>query len=1028
MDDTFARLLKQYNDLVERYEEERTTYASHKQRADDEARRELAALRAFLDKSCPSIDQTMSKLASTYLPQLRRDERGYWLYNGSEGKLMRYESLAGVRAWRDRLVAAVQAFLTSRKFDANICSYCNSIKALDRDFDRLQREAPTRRQGAGSGTARRELDGFLSEHPDWARQVASARREGIDTSFVGSIGSVPTHFDEYPVLTLASGTVRVRPYGAVPATDISTTDTWSLAEDGIVVVHATPEQLGDEALVGFAERVIGQFITAYPAGAVQLSLCDNSTAAPMVSLAGVLSRHAPKLLRNASGGVGVHITTDAMAGELRELRALIDRRVAAYAGAYGDVLAYNAAHPDTAQPLVLCVLYGSVATLFDRYDYVGGALSTGRKAGVYFLVVDTDDDKARLPVDWRGYDAREYTFDEPNLLVRSGCGLSALCYYEGAFADLLDRVGDKLQPKQSAIPMTDVYTKAAVDADSRRRTYLDELSIPFGKSEGKVCDIALSANKPTAHVLVTGTTGSGKSVFLNTLILSAAWAYSPDELEISLFGPVKAHFEVYRDYGLPHLKAFFVGQNFFYAESILGLLQKEMNERYRKKGGKSLEEYNRMVPRDQRIKRALIVIDEFQNLLYTGESRDILSSIARQGRECGISLVLATQDLPLHFDETSQFGNRVEFANNERFGEIIKSVRSRAAELSVAPGTCFVESEGVVRLARVAYPGKEEAEVGAEIERIAARYPHHKMNLRTDADTGQIDCHEDVPYLCDALRAYEEQLEVPVRLGKTFFAAEPVEYRLGGRNNKLILVGDYAATKEIEASIIKDALYLGKDYPESVIYLDLGTANVRNARRNTVVKRMMGAWRDTGRVAYYANPQWAAAIAHVKDIVRERVEDENAPLNPIVLVVTECERLRQTYETVTDEGDFINLKDELNHLAETGGDMGISFVFQFGQLSSDSGYQFPFATNGSVVEDAVLVPASADGDAVADVREALYSVQAGTVEAGKAMMDALAAGALPEGVVLLCDNLRLKCVVPYRFSDAFYADILHKLG
>lgn len=146
------------------------------------------------------------------------------------------------------------------------------------------------------------------------------------------------------------------------------------------------------------------------------------------------------------------------------------------------------------------------------------------------------------------------------------------------------------------------------------------------------------------HLLVAGSTGSGKSVCINTLISSILFSRKPDEVKLILIDPKVVELATYN--GIPHLMAPVV-TDMKKAAATLRWAVREMEARYRTfaaTGVRDVKRYNELHP-DKRMPLILIIIDELADLMMTAPA-DIEESIARLGqkaRASGIHMVLATQ-------------------------------------------------------------------------------------------------------------------------------------------------------------------------------------------------------------------------------------------------------------------------------------------------------------------------------------------------------------------------------------------------
>ena len=147
------------------------------------------------------------------------------------------------------------------------------------------------------------------------------------------------------------------------------------------------------------------------------------------------------------------------------------------------------------------------------------------------------------------------------------------------------------------------------------------------------------------HILVAGSTGSGKSCFLHALIASLLFAYTPDRLRLALVDLKRVEFGVYN--GLPHL---YTEKAVDTDEGTLALLQalcEEMERRYEllsQNVCRNLAEYNRTT--SARLPYIVTVIDEYADLSLSPRHKEfdaLIRSLSQKARACGIHLILATQ-------------------------------------------------------------------------------------------------------------------------------------------------------------------------------------------------------------------------------------------------------------------------------------------------------------------------------------------------------------------------------------------------
>ena len=178
-------------------------------------------------------------------------------------------------------------------------------------------------------------------------------------------------------------------------------------------------------------------------------------------------------------------------------------------------------------------------------------------------------------------------------------------------------------------------------SDENFKNTSHKIPICIGKDiSGNIEVIDLSK---TPHLLVAGTTGSGKSVFINTLLASLLYKFSPAQLRLILIDPKMLELSVYND--IAHLLTPVVTEP---KKAIIALkwVCKEMERRYslmNEEGTRSLEGYNQKST--EPLPYIVVFIDEMADLMMTAgkEVEHYVQRLAQMARACGIHVVMATQ-------------------------------------------------------------------------------------------------------------------------------------------------------------------------------------------------------------------------------------------------------------------------------------------------------------------------------------------------------------------------------------------------
>src|SRR5210317_18539 len=168
-----------------------------------------------------------------------------------------------------------------------------------------------------------------------------------------------------------------------------------------------------------------------------------------------------------------------------------------------------------------------------------------------------------------------------------------------------------------------------------------KLPIALGKSISGKPVVGDLASMP--HLLIAGTTGSGKSVCINTIILSLLYRHTPDKCKFILIDPKMLELSTYE--GIPHLLCPVITEA-KKAASVLGWVVKEMESRYRlmtKEGVRNIDGYN--TKHKLPMPYIVVVVDEMSDLMLVAgkEIENYIQKLSQMARAAGIHIIMATQ-------------------------------------------------------------------------------------------------------------------------------------------------------------------------------------------------------------------------------------------------------------------------------------------------------------------------------------------------------------------------------------------------
>ncbi|WQZ86455.1 DNA translocase FtsK [Helicobacter pylori] len=203
-----------------------------------------------------------------------------------------------------------------------------------------------------------------------------------------------------------------------------------------------------------------------------------------------------------------------------------------------------------------------------------------------------------------------------------------------------DVVGIEIPNSQSQI----IYLREILESELFQKSS-SPLTIALGKDI--VGNPFITDLKKLPHLLIAGTTGSGKSVGVNAMILSLLYKNPPDQLKLVMIDPKMVEFSIYAD--IPHLLTPIITD----PKKAIGALQsvaKEMERRYSLMSEykvKTIDSYNEQALNNgvEAFPYLIVVIDELADLMMTGgkEAEVPIARIAQMGRASGLHLIVATQ-------------------------------------------------------------------------------------------------------------------------------------------------------------------------------------------------------------------------------------------------------------------------------------------------------------------------------------------------------------------------------------------------
>ena len=250
--------------------------------------------------------------------------------------------------------------------------------------------------------------------------------------------------------------------------------------------------------------------------------------------------------------------------------------------------------------------------------------------------------------------------------------------------------------------------------------------------------------KKLPHLLIAGTTGSGKSVGINGMILSLLYKNSPDDLKMIMIDPKMLEFSMYND--IPHLLTPVITKP-MEAINALANMVAEMEKRYTMMATtrtKNIENYNEKAIKEgfDKFPYIVIIIDELADLMMTsGKEVEIsIARIAQKARACGIHLVVATQRPSVDVVTgliKANLPSRISYKVGQRVDSKI-ILDSMGAESLLGRGDLLFTPPGMSGLVRIHAPWTKEDEIDKVVNFLKSQrtVQYDKSLLKEQVEAG----------------------------------------------------------------------------------------------------------------------------------------------------------------------------------------------------------------------------------------------------------------------------------------------------
>ncbi len=465
-----------------------------------------------------------------------------------------------------------------------------------------------------------------------------------------------------------------------------------LKKHGNILLNVNEENYSDET-VQFVNQLIIQFLLSFPANRIHFCLIDIDNKmefSPFKSLTKINNG----ILMN--GIVRDDRQLENTVKDMEQVMYKVKDDILSYNNVE-DVYEYNKKYEANPQNFYLMVLVNYPSGMRDDIaKRIAGIVQNGNQAGIFTVIVNN---KACPPA--QGYKPAECSqflekAAKSALVIQKDSNRFFMNFGLPNQFEPMDKISVSSLPsivemlknsaesnRQKVIPLSQMFgdTDAALQSPKGIPSSAEVLDIPIGARGGEIQTLQLkTTGDGSAHAVVIGGTGSGKSNLLHTIIMSACYRYSPEELNLYLIdfkGGVEFKFyeaNKVREKQIPHIKLTGLTSDLEDGVAILNNLHGELRSRedeFRKCGVEDIVQYRNLGKKKPRL---FVIIDEIQELFEQDDrlgqkAIDILRELFKKGRAFGINILWASQNIPrvqgLRDKVLSQIGNRISLRLND---------------------------------------------------------------------------------------------------------------------------------------------------------------------------------------------------------------------------------------------------------------------------------------------------------------------------------------------------------------------------
>ncbi|MEG0772329.1 DNA translocase FtsK 4TM domain-containing protein [Clostridium sp.] len=303
--------------------------------------------------------------------------------------------------------------------------------------------------------------------------------------------------------------------------------------------------------------------------------------------------------------------------------------------------------------------------------------------------------------------------------------------------------------------LSPVFLREVIESDEFSKSNKN-LAFSLGKDIGGNCIVSDLTKMP--HLLIAGATGSGKSVCINTLLISLLYKYSPEDVKLLLIDPKVVELNIYN--GIPHLLIPVVTEP-KKAAGALNWAVNEMTRRYKvfaDNNVRNIEGYNELANKgiiEEKLPWIVMIIDELADLMMVcpNDIEDYIGRLAQMARAAGMHLVIATQRPSVDVITgviKANIPSRISFAVSSQI-DSRTILDSSGAEKLLGKGDMLFYPVGEAKPIRIqgAFVSEEEVERVVEFVKNGVQELEYKKEIIDQIEVNASGKEDDVDDLLD---------------------------------------------------------------------------------------------------------------------------------------------------------------------------------------------------------------------------------------------------------------------------------------